>query len=71
MRVEKGRSNQARTESGADQMRDGGIAKYYSDIDKKQAAAYDVVQAAIKSGEPEKEIKRLKELAHDAGNTGD
>ena len=52
-------------------MRDGGIAKYYSDIDKKQAAAYDVVQAAIKSGEPEKEIKRLKELAHDAGNTGD
>jgi hypothetical protein len=52
-------------------MRDEGIASYYRDIARKQEEAYTRVDDAIEGGASNEEIKQLKQLAHDAGNTGD
>jgi putative component of toxin-antitoxin plasmid stabilization module len=48
-----------------------GAAKYYSVVDEKLSNTYDRWIAAIREGAAKKEIRRLKQLMIDAGNSGD
>ena len=47
------------------------MAKYFSDIDRRLNDAYNEYIAAIRAGEPDDEIKRLKQAMIDAGDSGD